>query len=106
MTKQEFLNTVVAANESSMEIFKALVEQIDVVEINKPTRVSDNDLDDIVSDIIDQIVDEGTDILDDHTLSMDYNNQVILDDISVNTDTLQRLIKDVLTNYFERYDEE
>lgn len=98
MTKQEFLETVLAANEASVEVFKTWVDQIEEPK-EEMIIITRETLDTIVYEIVKNITSLGTDVFTDYELSMSYNNQVELDDVTIDESEVEDIIKNVIEEY-------
>ena len=100
MTKQEFLETVLAANEASVEVFKTWVDQIEEPK-EEMIIITRETLDTIVYEIVKNITSLGTDVFTDYELSMSYNNQVELDDVTIDEDEIESIIKAVIEEHVD-----
>jgi len=103
MTKQEFLNTVLTANEASVEVFKALVDQIDEPQ-EQVYHLTRETLDTIVYEVVKNLKALGTDLVSSYELSM-YNNEVCLDDVEIDESEVEDIIKAVIEDNLEVYED-
>lgn len=100
MTKQEFINTLVTANQASLEMVKELVAQIEEPKEETITMTRET-LDTIVYEIVKNITSLGTDLVSSYELSMSYNHEVELDDVTIDEDEIESIIKAVIEEHVD-----
>jgi hypothetical protein len=102
MTKQEFLETVLAANEASVEVFKTWVDQIEEPK-EEVYHITRETLDTIIYEIVKNINSLGTDLVNSYELSM-YHNEVQLEDIEIDESEIESIVKAVIEDNLEVYE--
>jgi len=94
MTKQELLEKLNSSDELVRMAFVPVSEVINWVnELEEPTIISD----DLVDQIVEEIKDLGLDLISDYDLSMSYR-EVELADIDLNEDVIRESIERAIKN--------
>jgi hypothetical protein len=89
MTKQELLLKLNSSDELVRMAFVPVSEVINWVnELEEPTIISD----DLVDQIVEEIIDYGLDLIDDYTLGMNYR-EVELESIDFNESSVRGAVK-------------
>jgi hypothetical protein len=92
MTKQELLLKLNSSDELVRMAFVPVSEVINWVnELEEPTIISD----DLVDQIVEEIMDYGLDLIDDYTLGMNYR-EVELESIDFNESSVRGAVKRVI----------
>ena len=73
---------------------------LSVLETSDSFTITDEMVKDLSSDIAESLENEGTDIVDDYTLSMNYK-EVELDSIDLNVSKIQSAVQDALETYID-----
>ena len=79
-----------------------VIKLINDIEDNGSFELNDGYINDLSSDIAEALQGEGTNIVDDYELSMSYK-EVELDSIDFSTSDINRVIRDVLTDFMEQF---
>jgi len=79
-----------------------VIKLISDIEDNGSFELSDKLISDLSSDIADSLQSEGTNLVDDYELSMNYK-EVELDSIDFSESKIRSVIEDVLSNFTEQF---
>ena len=79
-----------------------VITLINDIEDNGSFELSDKLISDLSSDISEALQGEGTNIVDDYDLTMNYK-EVELDSIDFSTSDINRVIRDILTDFMEQF---
>lgn len=79
-----------------------VIKMISDIEESDKFELSNGYINDLSSDIADALTNEGTNIVDDYDLSMNYK-EVELDSIDFDSVTINRVVRDVLTDFMEQF---
>jgi hypothetical protein len=79
-----------------------VIKLINDIEDNGSFELNDGYINDLSSDIAEALQGEGTNIVDDYELTMNYK-EVELDSIDFSTSDINRVIRDVLTDFMEQF---
>ena len=79
-----------------------VITLINDIEDNGSFELSDKLISDLSSDISEALQGEGTNIVDDYDLTMNYK-EVELDSIDFSTNKIRSIIEDVLSNFTEQF---
>ena len=79
-----------------------VIKLINDIEDNGSFELNDGYINDLSSDIAEALQGEGTNIVDDYDLTMNYK-EVELDSIDFSTSDINRVIRDVLTDFMEQF---
>jgi len=75
---------------------------LSVIKTSDSFTITDEMVRDLSSDIAESLENEGTDIVDDYTLSMNYK-EVELDSIDLNVSKIQSAVQDALETYIDNH---
>jgi hypothetical protein len=75
---------------------------LSVLETSDSFTITDEMVKDLSSDIAEALENEGTDIVDDYCLSMNYK-EVELDSIDLNESKIRAAVQDALENYIDNH---
>lgn len=104
MKKQELLDKLQNSEELVKVAFLPLSEVIAwVEELEVEAKLSKEKIDQIAIEIADKITQEGADLVDDFSVSIDYDKTICLDDISLDERNIADIVKDVFSSEFEAY---
>jgi hypothetical protein len=100
--------TIEAAKQQISEGFSSILTREDVLhlldclEVNEGEfEITDEMVNSLSSNISEALENEGTDIVDDYTLSMNYGKEVELDSIDLNESKIRAAVKDAIENYID-----
>ena len=77
-----------------------VIKLINDIEESDSFKITDDMIREVSREIADSLESEGTDIVDDYTLSMDCR-EVELDSIDINVDRIRAAVHDALENYID-----
>jgi hypothetical protein len=77
-----------------------VIKMINDIEDSGEFEISDDMVNSLSSDIAEALSSEGTDIVDDYALTMDYR-EVELDSIDLNESKIKAAVKDALETYID-----
>lgn len=95
MTKQQLLEKLGSSEELVKIAYVPVSEVIKWVNELEETNIN---LDMLTEEIIDGISDEGTDLIEDYELEMNYR-EVELTSISIDRDRVERIVNNVISTY-------
>jgi hypothetical protein len=105
--------TIEQAKQQIMEGYSSILTREDVLhlldclEVNTgKIEIDDSAIDDLSSEITDTLNNEGCDIVDDYTLTMNYGREVELDSIDLNGNKIKAAVKDAVYTFIENLKEE
>ena len=101
MTKQETID-LLGKQLPGFYSVEQVIKLISDIEESDKFKLNDSYINDLSSDIADALAGEGTNIIDDYDLSMSYK-EVELDSIEFDSVTINRVVRDVLTDFMEQF---
>jgi len=99
MTKQETID-LLGKQLPGFYSVEQVIKLISDIEDSGSFEITDDMVADISSDIAEALSSEGTDIVDDYTLSMDYR-EVELDSIDLNQSKIKSAVRDAIETYID-----
>jgi hypothetical protein len=100
--------TIEQATKQISEGFSSIYSKDDVLHLlsvletsNGEFEITDEMINSLSSNISEALENEGTDIVDDYTLSMNYGKEVELDSIDLNESKIRAAVKDAIENYID-----
>ena len=100
MTKQETID-LLGKQLPGFYSVEQVIKMITDIEESGSFEITDEMVTDISNDIAEALSSEGTDIVDDYALSMNYGREVELDSIDLNESKIKAAIKDAIENYID-----
>ena len=99
MTKQETID-VLGKQLPGFYSVEQVIKLISDIEESDSFEITDEMVNSLSSDIAEALSSEGTDIVDDYALTMDYR-EVELDSIDLNESKIKAAVKDALETYID-----
>jgi len=100
--------TIEQAKQQLTEGFSSILTREDVLHLldclevsNGEFEITDEMVNSLSSNISEALENEGTDIVDDYALSMNYGREVELDSIDLNESKIRAAVKDAIENYID-----
>jgi len=100
MTKQETID-LLGKQLPGFYSVEQVIKMITDIEESGSFEISDEMVKTLSEDISEALSSEGTDIVDDYALSMNYGREVELDSIDLNESKIKAAVKDALENYID-----
>jgi hypothetical protein len=100
MTKQETID-LLGKQLPGFYSVEQVIKMINDIEELGSFEISDEMVKTLSEDISEALSSEGTDIVDDYALSMNYGREVELDSIDLNESKIKAAIKDAIENYID-----
>jgi hypothetical protein len=111
MKKQELIEKLKAAGTVSSNVFipvSDVIKMVEDLEDSQPSEVSDEDIEHIVDEIVNQIDNKGEDIIDDFEIYADANRtsiDVSLSSVRFDSYQLENIIRDAVSNLKNKFQE-
>jgi hypothetical protein len=100
MTKQETID-LLGKQLPGFYSVEQVIKLINDIEDSGSFEITDEMVNSLSSNISEALENEGTDIVDDYTLSMNYGKEVELDSIDLNESKIRAAVKDAIEEYIK-----
>jgi hypothetical protein len=101
MTKQQTLDTLKTQLPGFFSVDQ-VIEMISKIEEPKSFSFNEEQINELVSNIVNEVTDLGIDAIDDYDLSMNYK-EVELDSIDFDDHSITRAVNDAIDTWIENY---